>query len=103
MEIVLDPNRRSEFEQLLSPTDHTEQSLIAEATSQASGTLFALDERATVMIKNLTGFQASYEVLTNRKLHIERLQLQNKLLERDLSAIEIKALPDVSQSKKTGS
>ena len=38
--------------------------------------------------KTLTGFQASYEVVVNRKVNAERMRLQNALMQRDLGAIE---------------
>ncbi len=38
--------------------------------------------------KTLAGFQASYEVLVNRTILRERLQLQTALLRRDMKAIE---------------
>jgi len=46
------------------------------------------DELIVLKAKTLAGFQASYEVLTNRKLNRERMELQNSLLRRDLKAIE---------------
>jgi hypothetical protein len=98
MEIVLDPNRRSEFEQLLSQTDHTEQSLMQEALSYPYLNIYTFDDKINLLIKNLSGFQASYEVLVNRKLNIERLRLQNELLEKDIGAIDVKVIPDASQS-----
>lgn len=103
MDIILNPTRRNDFDQFLKNSGYTEHSLMQEAFKNKIGSIENYNKQIALLTKTLSGFQASYEVLANRKLHIERLQLQNKLLERDLSAIEIKALPDVSQSKKTGS
>jgi hypothetical protein len=38
-----------------------------------------LDARIELKLKTLKGFQGSYKVLVSRKLHIERLRLQNEL------------------------
>ena len=48
-----------------------------------------LDEMIAVKAKTLAGFQASYEVLVNRKVNAERMRLQNALMTRDLGAIEM--------------
>ena len=98
MEIVLDPDRRSKFKQVLEHSDHTEQSLMHEAFSQKSERISALDKNISVFLKNLSGFQASYEVLVNRKLNIERVRMQNELLSREIDVIDMEALPDASQS-----
>jgi hypothetical protein len=52
-----------------------------------------LDEQVALKTKTLEGFQASYEVLVNRKLNVERMQLSNDLLRRDLGALDLEALP----------
>ena len=49
----------------------------------------SLDEMIAVKAKTLAGFQASYEVLVNRKVNAERMRLQNALMTRDLGAIEM--------------
>lgn len=97
MEILLDPDRRTEFQQLLEKSHHTEQSLMQQAFSQKSERISDLDKTITVFLKNLSGFQVSYEVLVNRKLHIERLRMQNELLSREIDVIDMEALPDASQ------
>ena len=48
-----------------------------------------LDHQIALQAKILAGLQASYEVAYNRKLNIERLQLQNDQLRKDLGAIEV--------------
>jgi hypothetical protein len=50
--------------------------------------------------KTLAGFQASYEVLVNRKVNAERMRLQNALMQRDLGAIENK-VTDEPHNKST--
>lgn len=74
-----------------------------EAFSNKSERIGGLDEKITLLLKNLSGFQASYEVLVNRKLNIERMRMQNELLSQDLKAIVMEALPDASQSEKKSS
>ncbi len=44
-----------------------------------------------ISTKILAGLQASYEVAFNRKMNVERLQLQNALLRRDVESIEVVA------------
>jgi hypothetical protein len=58
----------------------------------------SLDEMIAVKAKTLAGFQASYEVLVNRKLNAERMRLQNALMTRDLGAIDMESA-DVVTSK----
>ena len=50
-----------------------------------------LDEMIAVKAKTLAGFQASYEVLVNRKVNAERMRLQNALMNRDLGAIDMES------------
>jgi hypothetical protein len=59
-----------------------------------------LDQRGALKAKTLAGFQASYEVLVNRKVNAERMRLQNALMQRDLGAIENK-VTDESHNKST--
>lgn len=100
MDIILDPTRREELDVFYKVSGHTEQSLLQEALSNKSASIDDYNKQITVLAKTLSGFQASYEVLSNRRLNIERLRLQNELLQKDLSSIEIEALPDASQSEK---
>ena len=58
----------------------------------------SLDEMIAVKAKTLAGFQASYEVLVNRKVNAERMRLHNALMTRDLGAIEMEDA-DVVTSK----
>ena len=57
-----------------------------------------LDEQVALKAKTLAGFQASYEVLVNRKENAERMRLQNALMTRDLGAIDMESA-DVVTSK----
>lgn len=50
--------------------------------------ILQLEEMIALKAKTLAGFQTSYEVLSNRKVNAERLELQNSLMRRDLQAIE---------------
>ena len=56
-----------------------------------------LDEMIAVKAKTLAGFQASYEVLVNRKVNAERMRLQNALMTRDLGAIEMEDVDVVTR------
>ena len=103
MDIILNQNRRHEFDQLLTISGYTEHSLMQEAFASKLDSIKDHNNQIAILAKTLSGFQASYEVLANRKFHIERLQLQNELLEKDVSAIEIKALPDANQSEEKSS
>ncbi len=61
-----------------------------------------VDEQIAVRIKTLNGLQSSYEALVNRKIHIERLQLQNQLLRRDLEAVDVEAIVHDKSTKTSG-
>jgi hypothetical protein len=97
MEILLDPTRRDEFEELLEESVHNEQSLLQLAFASKARSIANLNEQITVLAKTLAGFQVSYEVLSSRKLNLERLRIQNELLSKDLHAIELET-PDAGQS-----
>jgi hypothetical protein len=75
------------------------ESLRERAFSNKRDYLVTLDEQVALKAKTLAGFQASYEVLVNRKLNVERMQLNNELLRRDLRAVELEA-PKHDQPKK---
>ena len=51
--------------------------------------LQGLDQQIALQAKILAGLQASYEVAFNRNANVERLQLQNSLLRRNLQAIDM--------------
>lgn len=73
------------------------QSVFAIGADKLTG----LDNNIAMQLKMLTGFQASYEQLVTRKLHIQRLELQNQLLSRDLSAIDVPAIAAVPSESET--
>jgi len=75
--------------QALSQERHTLESLQQEAMGKKQSELLQLDQQVALQMKILTGMQRSYEVASNRKLHRERLQLQNGLLRCDLLGIEV--------------
>ena len=75
------------------------ESLRERAFSNKRYYLVTLDEQVALKAKTLAGFQASYEVLVNRRLNVERMQLNNELLRRDLRAVELEA-PKHDQPKK---
>lgn len=92
---ALDKNRLDdEFNQLLDEHNLTVQSLNQKALANCKASLEGLDQMIALKSKTLAGFQASYEVLVNRKINIERMQLQNALMQRDLGAIENAAVHD---------
>jgi hypothetical protein len=97
MEILLDPTRRNEYEKLLEQSVHNEQSLLQAAFAIKAISIANLNEQVTVLAKTLAGFQVSYEVLSSRKLNLERLRIKNELLSKDLLAIELET-PDAGQS-----
>jgi hypothetical protein len=70
---------------------HTIESIRQEAMDEKRAELLQLDQQIALQTKILTGLQASYEVAINRKMNMERLQLQNALLRRDLQTIEVVA------------
>lgn len=81
---------------VLKAIRHTPQSLQQKAMAKKAQALQALDQQIALQTKILAGLQASYEVAFNRKLNVERLQLQNSLLRRNLQAIDI---PSVQQAQ----
>jgi len=46
-------------------------------------------------VKILASFQGSYEVAFNRKLNVDRLRMQNELMRRDLSALDMPTTPAI--------
>ena len=73
-------------------------SLTQKAMAHSRAEHVSLDEMIAVKAKTLAGFQASYEVLVNRRVNAERMRLQNALMARDLGAIEMEDA-DVVTSK----
>ena len=75
--------------EILEYANHSIDTLRQDAMIRATGQLHATDIRIAFKAKTLAGFQASYEVLVNRNINRERLELQNAILKRDLQAIEM--------------
>lgn len=88
MEVLFTNGVDDEFHDLLKEHNLTLDSLSQKAFAESRLALENLDQMIALKAKTLAGFQASYEVLVNRKINIERMQLQNALMQRDLGAIE---------------
>jgi hypothetical protein len=76
------------FNQQLQHHNLTLESLKQKAFAKSRAVLESFDQMIALKAKTLAGFQASYEVLVNRKINIERMRLQNALMQLDLGAIE---------------
>lgn len=77
---------------VLETADTSIHGLVASAIKFESATMSSIDDQIADRIKALRGLQNSYEALVNRKVMIERLHLQNALLKRDLSALDVLAI-----------
>lgn len=97
MDLVLDPARRQELDTLYKKSGYTELSLMQAAFGRNVVKMAEYNEQIAMLAKTLSGFQASYEVLVNRQLHIERLRLHNEQLSRDIDAMEMEAVPDAGK------
>ena len=79
-----------EFHELLGEHNLTMETLTQKAVASSRSVFENLDQMIALNAKTLAGFQASYEVVVNRKVNAERMRLQNALMQRDLGAIENK-------------
>lgn len=77
-----------EFNELLGEHNLTMETLTQKAMASSRSVFENLDQMIALNAKTLAGFQASYEVVVNRKVNAERMRLQNALMQRDLGAIE---------------
>lgn len=77
-----------EFNRLLDEHNLTTETLTQKAMASSRSVFENLDQMIALNAKTLAGFQASYEVVVNRKVNAERMRLQNALMLRDLGAIE---------------
>lgn len=104
MEALFASRIDDEFDELLKKENLTLDSLNQKALAKSRTALENLDQIIALKAKTLAGFQASYEVLINRKVNIERMHLQNALMQRDLGAIENAAANDKASKppKATG-
>jgi hypothetical protein len=79
----------ADVELMLKVRRHTPESLQQKAMANKALALQGLDQQIALQAKILAGLQASYEVAFNRNANVERLQLQNSLLRRNLQAIDM--------------
>jgi hypothetical protein len=77
-----------EFYELLGEHNLTMETLTRKAMASHRSVFENLVQMIALNAKTLAGFQASYEVVVNRKANAERMRLQNALMQRDLGAIE---------------
>ena len=77
-----------ELSRAMAAKSHNLESLQQEAFDKCLDKMLALDELIAIKTKTLSAFQASYEALTNRKLILEKIKLQNALMRKGLDAIE---------------
>ena len=77
-----------EFNVLLGEHNLTMETLTQKAMASSRSVFENLDQMIALNAKTLAGFQASYEVVVNRRVNAERMRLQNALMQRDLGAIE---------------
>lgn len=89
-----------EFNELLDEHNLTMETLTQKAMASSRPVFESLDQMIALNAKTLAGFQASYEVLVNRKVNAERMRLQNALMQRDLGAIENH--PTITEPKNAG-
>ena len=82
-----------EFNELLGEHNLTMETLTQKAMASSRSVFESLDQMIALNAKTLAGFQASYEVVVNRKVNAERMRLQNALMQRDLGAIENEPTP----------
>jgi hypothetical protein len=78
----------AEFNDLLDEHNLTMETLTQKAIASSRSVFESLDQMIALNAKTLAGFQASYEVVVNRRVNAERMRLQNALMQRDLGAIE---------------
>lgn len=77
-----------ELNGLLDEHNLTIETLTQKAMASSRSVFENLDQMIALNAKTLAGFQASYEVVVNRKVNAERMRLQIALMQRDLGAIE---------------
>ncbi len=87
-----------EFNELLGEQNLTMETLTQKAMANSRSVFENLDQMIALNAKTLAGFQASYEVVVNRKVNAERMRLQNALMQRDLGAIESNPTSDESSN-----
>lgn len=88
------------LEHMAADANHTVESLRQKAFQARRETLQEIDRQIALLAKSLSAFQASYEVLVNRRRNIERIDLQNSLLRRDLESVVLGEVKNVEPRKK---
>ncbi len=73
----------------LEVREMTINELLFEAMQLEQDYIALLDQQIANRIKAMQGLQSSFEALVNRSILATRVQLQNELMQRNLSAIEI--------------
>jgi hypothetical protein len=91
LDLLLHHAELPEFQALLKKMGFTLETLRERALVRARGQIHELDRLIAMQSKTLEGFQKSYEHVSHRKLHAERLELSLEMLRRDVKAIEGKA------------
>jgi|GEM_PF-891878 len=81
--------------QALGKVGHTIESARQKAYEAGHKAITELDQQIALQVKILASFQGSYEVAFNRKLNVERLRMQNELMRRDLSALDMPTTPAI--------
>ena len=87
----------------IAASGHTILSLRKKAMEAKHEVLQQLDQQIALQTKILAGLQASFEVAFHRKLNTERLMLQNELLRKDVTTIDISSEQTSHEEPKTGS
>lgn len=98
-EMLLQNRLDNKSTEMISAGGFSMASLRQAAMTKRRHELEQLDKQIALQAKVLAGFQASYEVAFNRKRNVERLDLQNALLRRDLQAVEGQVVSDESQTE----
>ena len=98
-EVLLQNKLDNKAAKIVAAGGFSVESLRQAAMTKRRHELEQFDKQIALQAKVLAGFQASYEVAFNRKRNVERLDLQNALLRRDLQAIEGQVVNDEPQTK----
>jgi hypothetical protein len=91
-----------DLNELLGEHNLTMETLTQKAMASSRPVFENLDQMIALNAKTLAGFQASYEVVVNRKVNAERMRLQNALMQRDLGAIENQPTPSEPNNVNKG-
>ena len=80
----------------LKTSGYTAQSLTQRGYERRMEQIVQFDQQIASKAHTLSALQKSYEALVSRSILQERLKLQNELLKRDLMAIDLTSLQDMS-------